>query len=687
MSINNKVGYEIDVSSVDAATAKIKSFSDTMSQTGTAGQAALAKVETSSGTATGAMTKFQQSVEKTKGSMGSAAIAVTGLAANMASLYFSFDQLDRSVVRVEQSHLRLEKAQQLVDKLQKEQKTHTDEYANAMQNLSIQQQRYDLAQQQVTENMVFMSLSVVTLATSSIPAAIKAVQALQVTQEAFAVTLEATMPWLLAITAALLAWEYVVAPLIKQHTNLDLGIQSNITKLVAQHQQVSDNTAAMDQMTNTYGVADGAISATAGTFDQFGNSVTGVTSKLTEMEQAFQDIKNNDFLSPTLKGGESLLSKNDVFSQLKDQLTQAKAIESDIQTIMDDGKDKQTAINIVMDHYLLQLQEERDSLHESNDQYQRKVDLLTQAGAKAKELLDTTKQQTAEDKKKQQLISDLAKTTGLSEALITASFNLGGAGVAFNPGLQNLWMQGLRNFGSQFVASAVGQQLGMFGARPFYEGTGYSMSNSGGVNTSSTVGGLHNNDMWNKLVDIIANQHMFGTGLFVNVKDFNRQAVENGEARAESMSEASSPLWQKFYALKRAGLFNGDPNLSIELNLERAAKQYDAIFAPLRSDVAAQLQALHTSTYQYLTGDNRRGTSIVTNMTYSLPTLDEMKRAIADSLFASEKEFQADLKELEQTFTLTSKQVIDALQTPDGQRDFENMLAFKNLPKIKGLAT
>ena len=664
---------DLDTTQLVAGSQKAKQTFQEMASSGTQ---SMQTVQTQTDQVSNSVTKFGNTIEKTRGSISSMIGPVTGLAASSASLYFSFDQLERASVRVEQGHLRVEKAQATVNKLQQDGKQNTDEYARAMQNLQIQQERYDLSQNQVNENMVFMSLSMVTLASSTIPSVIKAVQALKITQEEFAVVLEATMPWLLAITAGVLAWEEVIAPLIKQHYNLDLGIQSNIEKMVTQHNQIQTNIGDYNEIPGTLGVVDNSLATTSGSFDALGNSITTTTEKLTDMMQAFKEIQTGGIFSDK---GVSLFGQNDQFTQSMKQIDQIHSIEGDIQKLMENHYDKQTAINMVMDHYMTLLQEEAFQHGESNDQLQKKIDLLRSATTEATKLLDVSKQQSVEDQKKAKLAiaTDLAKQLGLSPQLVMDSFD-NNVGSAYNSKLHDLYMLGQRDFGqTNFLPSQLGQNLGMFGARPFIEGVGYGGISNSGINTS-TAGLMHNDNEWNRLVESVANQHMFGTGLFTLVKDSNREAVENGEANAEARSEQSSSDWQKFYALKQAGLFNGDPALSLEDNLANAVKQYDSIFSPLRSDVATKLEALHTTTWQYLTGDSRRGMSYVTNYSFSLPSQDELKRAIADSRFASEKDFQDKLKEAENKLNLSENAIVDSLSNQLTVNDIQAELTFKD---------
>jgi hypothetical protein len=616
--------------------------------------------------------QFEDSVKKTDGtvktSFASMTSSMVGLAASSASLYFSFDQLERASIRVEQGHLRVEKAQASVNKLQKEGKTGTDEYTRAMQNLQIQQERYDVSQNMVNENMVFMSLSMVTLATSTIPSAIKAIQGLELSTRAFGAALDTVAPYLLAATAAFLAWEYAIAPVIKSQTGLDLGIQSNIEKLMKQHSTVQTSISDMGDLSSSYGTLDTSIQQSATSFDSWGTSVGSAASKVLDLDQALSGLSLMSKFDPF---GD--LSKSDPFSQLKDHISQVKTMQSDINEFMTDGKSLQEATTLVMDHYLLQLQEEKDNLHESNDQYQKKVDLLTQAVAQAEKLVTVTGTQLTLDKKKQQIISDLSKTTGLSEDIITASFTPGGFNA--NPALQELYTQGLMNFGSSFVATALAQSLSIRG-QGYQVGAGTSAS---GVNISSLVGGLKNNDIWNSLVSMIADEHMF-PGVSINTYNGkNAQAINNGEALSQSIFEQNDPRWQKFYALKGAGLFNGDPSLTLEENLDNAVAQYDKIFAPLRPDVAAQLEASHSSSHSYqLYADARSPGIRVTQYSYSLPTADELNLAKADSRYSSESEFQNVLSQARNLLGLDQNAVVKSLINPSTLADIQSELDYVN---------
>ncbi len=633
--------------------------------------------------------KFENSVKQTDGtvktSAASMASSMVGLASSSAALYFSFDQLERSSIRVEQAHLRVEKAQDTVNKLQKEGKEGTDQYAQAVQNLQIQQERYDVSQNMVTENMVFMGLSMVTLATSTIPSAIKAIQGLQVSTEAFGAALDTVAPYLLAATAAFLAWEYAIAPVIKSQTGLDLGIQSNIEKLMAQHSAINSNiidmndySSSLDTTNSSLGAVNTSIQQSTSSFDNWGNSISSAASKVLDLDQALSGLQLMG--SSTFDPGD--LSKSDTFTQLKDYISEVRNIQSDIRDFTNEGKTQQEAINVIMDHYMLTLQEERDKLGESNDQYQRKVDLLKQAVAEATNLNNVTATQLTLDKKKQQIITDLALSTGLPEAMIAASFTDPG-GFGANTALHDYYFRGLRNFGDSITnlnnpLSAFG--ISLFGGvfNPESVGNG-GMRDGNGVNTSSLLGGLHNDDIWNSLVSLVAQEHMF-PGVSINTYNGkNAQAVNEGEALAQSTFEANSPQWQKFYALKGAGLFNGDPSLTLEDNLDNAVSQYDAIFAKLRPDVAAQLEAANSSSYSYqLYADARSPGIRVTHYNFSVPDAASMELARADSRYSSEAAFQSALSDSERLLQLTKQQVEDSLTDPHTLADIQSELDYVN---------
>lgn len=629
-------------------------------------------------TSTG-LQKIPAAIEPVKTSFTSLIGPVTGLAASAASLYFSFDQLELSSIRVEQAHLRVQKAQDAVNKLIDEGKQGTDQYSQAMQNLSIQQERYDTSQNMVNQNLVFMGLNMVTLGTSTIPSVIKAVQSLQITQEGFAVALEATMPWLLAITAALLAWEDVITPLIKQHYNLDLGIQDNIQKMVSQHSQVTTNIGSFNDLSGTMGAVDESIGGTSSSFDTLGTSISGVTGKLSDMEQAFQDLKNTGSFSTQ---GTSILSQNDVFTQTMAQINQVKSIENDIQTLMDNHVDKQTAINEVMDHYMTLLQEEAFNLGESNDQLQKKIQLLQQAGVEAEKLVDIQKKANAvttnafgiPDSSFNSITAGLAQHLGLTQDEVIASFSPGGAGSAFNPGLQTQWEQGIRDFGSMWEMMNQGLSRNL----PNQESVGNVEFNTGGINTSTSSGILHNDDVRNFLVTLIANVHMFGENYGLD-KDFLRQAVDDGYAQQQAIFEQNSSQWQMFYALKAAGLFTGDPTLSMEDNLTNAQTAYEAIFTGLRPDVASALEAANEQSYSYMLGADARSPGVlVTHYQYEIPTEDALKYAKADSVFATEQLFQSVLSKAKSTLGLTQKQIIASLANPLTVNDVQDELDFQS---------
>lgn len=634
-------------------------------------------IQTQVDNASGKVKTFASNLEAAKGSISSAITPMVGLAASASSLYFSFDQLERASIRVEQAHLRVEKAQDVVNKLIASGQEGTDKYNQALQNLAIQQERYSVSQDQINENMVMMGLSITTLATSTIPGAIKAIQGLTISTEAFGAALDTVAPYLLAATAAFLAWEYAITPLVKSQTGLDLGIQSNISKLIQQHTQVTGTINSFDDLTGTLGSTDGALATITSSFDTLGGSITTATGKVNDLLQAFQEIQTGSVFSSK---GVSLLGQNDAFTQAMTQIDQVRSIESDIQKLMDSGLDKQTAINETMDHYLTLLQEEAFQQGESNSQLEKKIELLKQAGVEASKLVDIQKKADTitnsfgiPDSTFNSIVSDLANRLGLTQQQIDDSFNPGGAGNAFNPGLQLAWEQGNRVFGSVWESLNQGLSRGL----PFYEGVGYGGISNSGVNTS-TAGPMHNDDIHNMLVELVADTHMFGEN-YGRDKDFLRQAVDNGDALQQSTFEQNSAQWQMFYALRNAGLFTGDPNLSLEENLDNAEKAYDSIFTGLRPDVESALRAANEQTSHYqLYADARSPGIAVTRYTFEVPTQDALNRAIADSRFASEIDFQNKLSEAETKLGLSENDIINSLSNNLTMNDIEAEINFKD---------
>ncbi|HZS73997.1 MAG TPA: hypothetical protein VFA69_05780 [Candidatus Nitrosotalea sp.] len=653
----------------------------------------------------------KQASDTMKASLSSAIAPMTGLAASSASLYFSFDQLERASIRVEQAHLRVSKAQEAVTKLQQEGKTDTLDYAQAMQTLQIQQERYDVSQNQVNENMVFMSLSMVTMATSTIPGVIKAVQALKISQEELGVALEATMPWLLAITGAVLAWEYAITPLVKSQTGLDLGIQSNIQKLIQQHTQLTTNINDFSEMPGVMGTADGALSTTTGAFDTLGSSVDSVSSKIKTFKDqvdaslnSFNNMKTlqngspigqipgmpNTGLTLSLSPSSDLLnSENDLFEKIKSITGSVADQRLEFNSLGGSIKKVGTQIQIAygdegLQQFINKIQElgkgGKDQIDELADSFQKLNNTIKSTSSsldsiqkKADEI--TTNAYGISDTVFNQITLELSKQTGLTQAQVAESFSHN-IGSAYNSKLDELYQLGRRDFGQYgFINTDLGQSMSR--RNPFYDSVGNSVSDMG-VNTSSLVGGLKNDDIHNMLVTLVADTHFFGEN-YGRDKDLLRQAVDNGEAQQQAVFEQNNPQWQMFYALRGAGLFTGDPNLSLEENLDNAEKAYNAIFTGLRPDVASALRAANEQTYSYrLYADARSPGIAVTRYTFEIPTQEALNRAIADSQFTSEIDFQNKLVEAQTKLGLSEKDIIDALSNALTNTDIQAELDFQS---------
>ena len=153
--------------------------------------------------------------------------SMVALGTSTFSTYKAFDDLNDMQIRVRQSSLQVSKAQEEVNKLQREGKTGTLDYQQAIERLGIAQDRQQKIQDDVNQAQIQFALNLTTMAVGTIPMGIKSIMDLTKgvggLKAVFAMLEVGMGKWLLIATAVILAFEGI-AHLIKYFSGGDIDI-------------------------------------------------------------------------------------------------------------------------------------------------------------------------------------------------------------------------------------------------------------------------------------------------------------------------------------------------------------------------------------------------------------------------------------------------------------------------------
>lgn len=243
--------------------------------------------------------KAKSTSENSKASFGRVAGSITGLASNVASLGFGFDNLDKLQLRVEQSAQKVDKAQKRVNDIMKAGKTNTEAYKIAVEDLRLAEERETQAKSDQFQNQVQLGLALTTFASSTLPNAISGLSRLFVgTTLATGATIVHTtatggLTTALGIQLRLMIHHPLFQPLVLAAaaagtiilaTNM-WGLRDAITgtNIAIKNTPKSVNTT-VDTLT---GDLQPALKSTK-------THVMGVTEAVNDMNRGFRDLKKND---------------------------------------------------------------------------------------------------------------------------------------------------------------------------------------------------------------------------------------------------------------------------------------------------------------------------------------------------------------------------------------------------------
>jgi uncharacterized membrane protein (DUF106 family) len=277
---------DIDTSKLEAGSARAKKAFNDIGSSGVQSfdslQAKVSELERK-------IESLEQKNQKAKGSFTQLAGSVTGLTTNLASAYFSFDNLDKVQLRVTKSQRLVEEQQAKINQMQRQGKTNTEEYRFELRQLEEMQERVRQSQSDLNQANFMTGLTLTTLATSTIPNSIKSIQGLNLSLQTVRTTLWtiATHPVFLAVTGFFLAWEFGISKVIEKAAGLKDGEASIVQGL--QKMWEGQNKVTSDGISGFTGYT-GAIEGTSSSISSLGSGLDTVTEKTSKLVTSYSQL-------------------------------------------------------------------------------------------------------------------------------------------------------------------------------------------------------------------------------------------------------------------------------------------------------------------------------------------------------------------------------------------------------------
>lgn len=277
---------DIDTSKLEAGSKRAK---QSFEEIGSSGTRAFDSLQAQVQTLEAKIESLEQKNQKAKGSFTQLAGAVTGLTTNLASAYFTFDNLDKVQLRVTKTQRLYEEQLAKVKKLESENKQGTQEYAFELRQLSEMKERARQAQSDLTQANFMFGLTLTTLATSTIPNSIKSIQGLNLSLQTVRTTLWtiATHPVFLAVTGFFLAWEFGISKVIEKAAGLQDGEASIVQGL--QKMWEGQNKVTSDGISGFTGYT-GAVEGTSSAIGSLGSGLDSVTEKTGKLVTSYSQL-------------------------------------------------------------------------------------------------------------------------------------------------------------------------------------------------------------------------------------------------------------------------------------------------------------------------------------------------------------------------------------------------------------
>lgn len=296
MSFDNKIGEGKYVISVDnsGAITQLQRFEDQAKKTG----------------------------ESTKRSFMVAASSAISLASGLGSLYFQYDNLEKVQLRIRKASLEVSRAQETVNKLAQEGKQGTLDYQQALERLSIAEERHRILSDDLKESQIALTFSIAQTALT-IPSAIKGISELS---KSTSVLNMVNSKFILIALAVIAAYEGITQAIKYFNKDLDFTLSGAINRMTNGIDVMKNTT---NQGSESFAVYGGTIAGVGVTADATASSLSNLSREIDLVNGKASELKKNEdniarFIGETYIGVGNLLAFSEA---LNDQALKQKIIE------------------------------------------------------------------------------------------------------------------------------------------------------------------------------------------------------------------------------------------------------------------------------------------------------------------------------------------------------------------------
>jgi hypothetical protein len=536
---------------------------------------------------------------------------------------------------------------------------------------------------------------------------------------------------LLAIGAGLAVWESNLGNLrgtIEKATNTHLSLIGAIQSLGKNTSETGPQiTSFNDELSNTSANADSAGTS----LDNLSQDITSFNSLLpeatTKSELFMQALANgggahgseaekklSEFHEMYMTGADKLKQdQNELMAILNTPMdTTSQGFRLGLQNLIDAtiavGKEIKTAGGN-MDDFYKSVKNAGDFAPADLQKIQDGIDKVTNSTkAAAVAMEDLKKKRLADIASFNKVVSDISRQTGAPLSDVAYSF-ITGHSRNTDWGLDNAFKSGTRNFGdSSTDPSNPLSKFDLFGGIVTSDNVGMDLSKIvGGVNISGK-GVFHDMTYKNNMESMGAYIMVFGSPFRGTAVSFPGSWDSDGIAADAMNRMRSDPMYTKFDSARGIGLYIPDEHLSPDENIRAGADVYDKFVSGFRADLQAEYFE-QSNTYDGLALPGFANSGYVSRSwtTYKIPqqfrkfvgsvipgqkgvrgdqirggfVLDTTNplylKLVADSLFATEQQYQNLVDEAKKTLGIQENDVNKSLASISTRNDIQNELDFQ----------
>ena len=272
------------------------------------------------------LNRFEQQVKtttrNTEVSFRQAAASAVSLASGVGSLYFQYDNLEKVQLRIRKASLEVSRSQELVNKLVSEGKTGTLDYQQALEKLSIAEERHRILSDDLKESQIALGFSIAQTALT-IPSAITAIKGLT---SATSVLNMANSKFILIALAVIAAYEGITQAIKYFNKDLDFTLSGAINRMTNGIDVMKDSTNEGSASFAVYGSTISGVgasaSATTGSLGTLNREIDLTNGKIENLK------KNEDSLAVFIGETYSAIGNMIAFADaLNDQALKQKMIQ------------------------------------------------------------------------------------------------------------------------------------------------------------------------------------------------------------------------------------------------------------------------------------------------------------------------------------------------------------------------